>query len=171
MKYNILITFFFFSLIVGSCDKSTSINIPREKEPLGGVNSTCNSADSQAVVTNVKVAGTENNYTFAVTIKSPDTGCQQYADWWEVITPDSVLIYRRILTHSHVSEQPFTRSGGPVKVVNNKNLIIRSHMNTLGYGCLVFSGSVETGFALDTIARNYASALSEELPLPSGCDF
>jgi len=67
-----------------------------------------------ARVTKVTVSGEANNYNFSVTIASPDTGCDQYADWWEVFTEDGVLIYRRILAHSHVTEQPFTRSGGAV---------------------------------------------------------
>ncbi len=147
------------------------LDIPGTKEPVVESKIVCPSADSQAVVTNVKVAGTENNYTFAVTIKSPDTGCNQYADWWEVITRDSLLVYRRILTHSHVAEQPFTRSGGPVKVTQEQNLIVRGHMNNSGYACFVLNGSVETGFSADTISSNYAIGLLKEAPLPSGCDF
>ena len=73
--------------------------------------------DDLAKITAVECTGGPNNYTLSVTIESPDTGCDQYADWWEVFYPDNTLIYRRILSHSHVNEQPFTRSGGPVVLV------------------------------------------------------
>ena len=72
--------------------------------------------DNLPKITAVECAGQPNNYTLSVTIESPDTGCDQYADWWEVFYPDGTLIYRRILGHSHVTEQPFTRSGGVVNV-------------------------------------------------------
>ncbi|MGA9190363.1 MAG: hypothetical protein WBZ24_01400, partial [Anaerolineales bacterium] len=72
------------------------------------------SDSAQARVISVDVSGEEGAFTFAVEIASPDTGCDRYADWWEVVTPNGDLLYRRILLHSHVDEQPFARSGGPV---------------------------------------------------------
>jgi len=113
-----------------------------------------NNQDEQAVVSNVEISGAENNYTFSVTIKSPDTGCEQYADWWEVFDRDGNLIYRRILAHSHVSEQPFTRSGGPVRVSKDQFIYVRAHMNPLGYGTSVFSGTIENGLQEETIDKN-----------------
>ena len=61
-----------------------------------------------ADVTAVSVAGEAGAYTFEVTVRSPDTGCEGYADWWEVVSPDGELLYRRVLLHSHVDEQPFS---------------------------------------------------------------
>ena len=103
-----------------------------------------------AVVEDVKVSGNENAYSFAVTLKSPDSGCKQYADWWEVISEDGkTLIYRRILAHSHVDEQPFTRSGGAVAIAANTEVIIRAHMFPSGYGdgIIAMKGSVANGFS------------------------
>ena len=147
------------------------MDIPIDKEPLDNKKTNCVSKESQAVVTQVKVSGEELRYTFSVTVKSPDTGCDQYADWWEVISPDSVLFYRRILAHSHVTEQPFTRSGSFVEVNKNTQLIVRAHMNNSGYGCLVHSGNIEKGFNPDTLPTNYALSLADLAPLPAGCDF
>lgn len=48
-------------------------------------------------------------YTFAVTVASPDTGWDKYADAW-IVREGDVELARRVLTHPHVDEQPFTRS-------------------------------------------------------------
>jgi len=124
-----------------------------------------------AKVTAVDCKGQAFNYTFDVTINSPDLGCEQYADWWEVITPDSILIYRRILTHSHVDEQPFTRSGGIINVGADDFIYVRAHMNNTGYGNQVFSGTPREGLALDSLVEFFGSTLELESPLPDGCAF
>ena len=124
-----------------------------------------------ANITAVVCTGQPNNYTLSVTIESPDLGCEQYADWWEVITPDSVLIYRRILTHSHVDEQPFTRSGGVVNVGADDFIYVRAHMNNLGYGDQVFSGTVREGLVRDSLDASFGMSLAEADPLPDGCAF
>ena len=127
--------------------------------------------DEQALVTAVQVAGTENNYSFNVTIKSPDTGCNQYADWWEVFDQDGNLLYRRILGHSHVDEQPFTRSGGPINISEDQFVYVRAHMNPLGYGSFVFAGTVKDGLKAETISASMAKDLEETAPLPKDCAF
>lgn len=124
-----------------------------------------------ASVTAVECTGQPFNYTFGVTIESPDLGCEQYADWWEVITADSILIYRRILAHSHVDEQPFTRSGGIVDVGADDFIYVRAHMNNLGYGHQIFSGTPREGLVLDSLDQFYALSLEETSPLPDGCAF
>ncbi len=124
-----------------------------------------------AEIVSVSVAGEENGYTFSVGIKSPDTGCNQYADWWEVISEEGSLLYRRILAHSHVNEQPFVRSGGPVNITKDQTVYIRAHMNTSGYGETIFRGNVTGGFTKNTLEKTFASQLETEEPLPSGCAF
>ena len=124
-----------------------------------------------AAVSAVNYSGEPGNYIFSVTVESPDTGCNQYTDWWEVFTPDETLIYRRVLAHSHVNEQPFTRSGGPVSVAADEEIIIRAHMNNLGYGTQVFRGSVEEGFTNTSITPTLAAELDAIEPLPDGCAF
>jgi hypothetical protein len=125
-----------------------------------------------ADVVGVRVSGAAGAYTFSVTLSSPDTGCDQYADWWEVLTPDGELIYRRILAHSHVDEQPFTRSGGPVDLQEMTQAIVRAHMNEAGYGGTAYSGSPATGFAADpSIPGPLAPELADAAPQPDGCAF
>lgn len=127
---------------------------------------------AKASIESVIASGNENNYSFTVGISSPDTGCEQYANWWEVITEDgSTLLYRRILGHSHVNEQPFVRSGGTAAISQNQIVIIRAHMNTSGYGTTVFKGSVSSGFKKGIISKDFASDLAVQEPLPNGCAF
>ncbi len=127
--------------------------------------------DNKAAVRAVSVNGDAGSYTFSVTVASPDTGCSQYADWWEVLRADGSLLYRRILTHSHVTEQPFTRSGGPVQVADNEEIIVRAHMNNSGYGEQVFSGSIASGLSMQTIASSFMEALAFVDPIPADCAF
>jgi hypothetical protein len=124
-----------------------------------------------AEVLSVDVSGDENAYQLLVEIRSPDTGCEQYADWWEVVSQDGDLLYRRILTHSHVSEQPFKRSGGPVSMDADSLVIVRAHMHPHGYGGMAFQGSVERGFEPVQLDASFAPELDGIEPLPTGCAF
>ena len=125
-----------------------------------------------ASVVEVKVTGKRGAYTFAVTVKSPDTGCRQYADWWEVVTPDGgKLLYRRILLHSHVSEQPFTRSGGPVPVGLNDVVVVRVHARPTGYSPLALKGSAAAGFEAVRLPDGFGGELVKEPPRPADCWF
>ncbi len=127
-----------------------------------------------AIIKDVKVTGIENAYTFAVTLKSPDTGCKQYANWWEVISLDGkTLYYRRVLGHSHVDEQPFTRSGGTIKITAKTEVIIRAHMHPAGYskGKIAMKGTVATGFKNLELTEGFGEALELAEPLPNGCAF
>jgi len=123
----------------------------------------------QAEVISVKVTGNPNAYQFAVEISSPDTGCDQYADWWEVLDAEGNLLYRRILAHSHVTEQPFTRSGGPVNISAEQQVTVRGHMHPAGYGNLVMQGSVESGFTPTDLDPTFGASVAEQSPLPTGC--
>lgn len=125
----------------------------------------------QADIVSVEVTGVDKNYTFAVGISSPDTGCEQYANWWEVVSKEGQLLYRRILGHSHVTEQPFVRSGGKVNISGQQEIIIRAHMNTSGYGGIQLRGSVKAGFEKISGNNDFALHLEKKLPLPTNCAF
>ena len=124
-----------------------------------------------ANVRSVSVSGELGAYQFAVQIASPDTGCEQFADWWEVISEDGGLLYRRILLHSHVGEQPFTRSGGPVDIAMDTVVYVRAHMNTVGYGGTVMRGSVQDGFEPIEVEAGFGSELERVPPQPEDCAF
>ena len=106
-----------------------------------------------------------------MTVQSPDTGCDQYADWWEVISEEGTLIHRRILLHSHVNEQPFSRSSGPVEISTNQAVIVRAHMHPHGYGGQALQGTVDQGFSVVELDADFAVDLAQTEPLPTGCSF
>ena len=124
-----------------------------------------------ADVVSVEVTGDPNAFRFSVEIASPDTGCDQYADWWEVLTEEGELVYRRILAHSHVDEQPFVRSGGPVAVQADTVVLVRAHMHPGGYGGSAMKGKVQAGFEQVELGSNFAPKVESEPPQPTGCAF
>lgn len=124
-----------------------------------------------ANIISVETSGYSGSYTFSVGIESPDLGCNQYADWWEVLSEDGSLIYRRVLLHSHVGEQPFVRSGGPVNITPEQVVRVRAHMNSGGYGGIAYQGSVAQGFQAVELSSDFAAGVSNQAPLPAGCDF
>jgi hypothetical protein len=77
----------------------------------------------------------------------------------------------RILAHSHVNEQPFTRSGGPVRIGADDVVIVRAHMNDAGYGKVVFHGSAAAGFSAVSLDSGFADDLSNVEPLTTNCAF
>jgi hypothetical protein len=124
-----------------------------------------------ADVLTVEVTGNPGAFRFSVEIQSPDLGCNQYADWWEVVDEDGNLLYRRILVHSHVDEQPFIRSGGPIAIDADQVVWVRAHMNSTGYGGSALKGSVQGGFFLSELSPDFAPDLADTPPLPDGCAF
>ena len=128
-------------------------------------------SDPTADVVGVRVTGDPSDYTFYVSVRSDETGCDRYADWWEVLTPEGALVYRRILDHSHPSEQPFERSGGPVAVAATDSLVVRAHLHPNGYGGDALAGTAASGFAATTLEDGFAADLATASPLPTGCLF
>ncbi len=127
--------------------------------------------DIRANVIAVKTTDVSGKYRFAVTLKSDETGCEQYTDWWEVLSKNGELLYRRILVHSHPDTQPFTRSGGNVEIRSDDIVYVRAHMNKLGYIGDVFIGSADTGFKKAVKIPSFSKVLDKQSPLPNGCAF
>jgi len=72
---------------------------------------------------------------FTVTVLHHDEGWDHYADRWEVIGPNNVLLGTRTLLHPHVHEQPFTRSLSNVDIpLNIDRVTVRAHDKVHGYG-------------------------------------
>lgn len=159
MKMLLLILSMFYTI---SCNQDGTTTISED---------TVIEEQDQASIVSVTSSQSGDAYTFAVGISSPDTGCNQYANWWEVVSENGSLIYRRILGHSHVNEQPFVRSGGSVNITATQEVIIRVHMNTSGFGTQGYKGSVSNGFSEYIISEDFASALEDQAPQPDGCAF
>jgi hypothetical protein len=81
-------------------------------------------------------------WTFYVTVEHPDTGWEDYADGWDVLTPDGTVLkpdpespFTRLLLHPHVDEQPFTRSQSGIVIPKDvTNVRVRAHDLVDGYG-------------------------------------
>ena len=147
------------------------INCSTDKEKIVAENNAPAILQLSKQVAMVEISGKENAYTFTVTIESPDTGCDQYADWWEVVDLEGNLIFRRILDHSHVTEQPFTRSGDNVELSETQEVYVRMHMNNSGYAAMGQKGSASSGFQATELDAEFAKNLEEAEPLPSACAF
>lgn len=88
------------------------------------------------------VENPDGSWTFYVTVSHPDTGWDDYADGWNVTTPDGQVLtarpddrFTRLLLHPHVGEQPFTRSqSGIVLPEGVRSVIVSAHDLADGFG-------------------------------------
>ena len=96
-----------------------------------------------ADVTYVKAVLTnDGTWTFYVTVRHPDSGWEDYADGWDVLTPDGIVLkpdpaspFTRLLLHPHENEQPFTRSQSGIAIPPDVTQVrVRAHDLADGYG-------------------------------------
>jgi len=140
-------------------------------QPLFGASAKAEGGQLVANIDSVEVFGGPGSYTFSVGILSPDTGCDQYADWWEVVSLEGELVFRNTLAHSHVNEQPFIRASGPVDIEADTVVWVRAHMFPTGYGGVVFRGTVESGFRPAEPPTVFGPGLEDLPPQPPACAF
>lgn len=160
------------AVLVGCSREEMATSETDDSSPTDGATTQASSeSDTPAGLADVLSVSVQGS-TWSIEIRSPDTGCDQYASWWEVVRPDQTLVYRRILTHSHVDEQPFVRSGGPVEVSADDEVIVRAYMYPQGYGGQAMRGTASSGFSVDTtLTDDFAPDLAELAPQPEGCAF
>ena len=85
-----------------------------------------------------------SDWSFAVTLKHPDSGWDHYADGWEVVDENSKRLGYRLLAHPHEHEQPFTRSLGGVAIpADTDKVFIRAHCLVDGWGEALFEVSLD----------------------------
>ena len=88
------------------------------------------------------VQAADSTWTFHVTVSHPDTGWDDYADGWDVLTPDGTVLkpdpessFTRLLLHPHVDEQPFTRSQSGIAIPEDVGEVrVRAHDLVDGFG-------------------------------------
>ncbi len=88
------------------------------------------------------VQASDGRWTFHVTVEHPDAGWEDYADGWDVLTPDGEVLkpnaddpFTRLLLHPHETEQPFRRSQGGIVIPEGVTQVrVRAHDLVDGYG-------------------------------------
>ena len=88
------------------------------------------------------VQASDGAWTFHVTVRHPDTGWEDYADGWDVLTSAGTVLkpevdspFTRLLLHPHVDEQPFTRSQSGIVIPPGVTKVrVRAHDLADGYG-------------------------------------
>jgi hypothetical protein len=128
------------SLVVAD-DYATMVGCVRQPSGGGGANA------DVVHVRAIQTAGPDpgegaTTWTFHVTVEHPDTGWEDYADGWDVVTPDGEVLkpdpgepFTRTLLHPHVEEQPFTRSqSGVVVPAGVTEVRVRAHDIVDGFG-------------------------------------
>jgi hypothetical protein len=88
------------------------------------------------------VQARDGTWTFHVTVQHPDSGWEDYADGWDVVTPDGTVLkpdpdspFSRLLLHPHQNEQPFTRSQSNIVIpAGVTDVRVRAHDLVDGYG-------------------------------------
>jgi hypothetical protein len=90
----------------------------------------------EADVVDVKVSkGGNSSYRFTVTVLHKDTGWDHYANKWDIIDGEGMVLGTRTLHHPHVEEQPFTRSLSGVEIPDNiRAVTVRAHDSVHEYG-------------------------------------
>ena len=91
---------------------------------------------ANADVTYVRaIQAADGSWTFHVTVSHPDTGWDDYANGWDIVTLDGSKLkvqerdeFTRLLAHPHVDEQPFTRSQSGIIIPENiTQVVVRAH--------------------------------------------
>ena len=127
------------SLLLFAC-KPTST--PEPAETLTPTMETQKTADADVVFVKAVKDSQSNTWTFYVTLEHPDTGWEDYADGWDVVTPDGSVLkfnpddpFTRLLLHPHVDEQPFTRSQSGIAIPEGVTQVsVRAHDFVDGFG-------------------------------------
>lgn len=93
-------------------------------------------AAGEAAVLDATVdANPGGSYAFSATIFHKDEGWKHYADGFEVLGPNGVVLGARPLYHPHVDEQPFTRSLSKVEIpIGVSQVKVRAKCNIHGPG-------------------------------------
>jgi len=126
-------------ILIGSfaCgEDEAAVEVVKEKPK--SVN-TVGNADVTSVFAREEQDGT---WTFHVSVEHPDVNWEDFADGWDVVTPDGVTIqpdpfhqYTKHIRHPHVKEQPFTRTQKEIQIPEGvTTVVVRAHDKKDGWG-------------------------------------
>lgn len=109
---------------------------------LGGGADTMGEQGNADVLDVKAIESANGTWTFHVTVAHLDTGWDDYADGWDVVTPDGTVLkpdanspFTRLLLHPHETEQPFTRSQSNIVIPDGVTTVhVRAHDLVDGYG-------------------------------------
>lgn len=93
-----------------------------------------NAGEADVVAVDI-IADGDGAHRFDVTVEHGDEGWDHYADRWDVLDDAGRVIASRTLLHSHVNEQPFTRSLSGVALPRGLgHVTVRAHDTVHGLG-------------------------------------
>ena len=75
-----------------------------------------------------------DTWVFSVSVRHDDRDPDHWADWWRVRTLDGHELGRRVLLHSHVDEQPFTRDERIRIPRDVSTVVVEAHDKVHGLG-------------------------------------
>ena len=102
----------------------------------------------EADIVDVRMSQRGDAYRFSVTVRHADAGWEHYANNWEIVTPDGMVLDTRVLAHPHDNEQPFTRSLGSVRIPEGVEKVrVRAHDKVHGHGGREMEVDMKTGEA------------------------
>ncbi|MCI0710912.1 MAG: DPP IV N-terminal domain-containing protein [Chloroflexi bacterium] len=83
----------------------------------------------------------DGTWRFDVTVRHEDTGWEDYANGWDIVLPDGIVLkgkddeFTRLLLHPHETEQPFTRSQSGLVIPDGVTTVtVRAHDLVDGWG-------------------------------------
>jgi hypothetical protein len=124
----------------------TTENVTEAITPTTPVEQTVEPISSNNADANIEfvraVLASHGSWTFHVTVRHPDTGWEDYADGWDVVTASGTVLksndddpFTRLLLHPHENEQPFTRSQRGIRVPEGVSKVtVRAHDIVDGFG-------------------------------------
>jgi len=111
--------------LVAFCVLLALLQLPPGRTALG---------DQPTIVYVVAVREAAEEWTFAVTVRHADHDPDHWVDWWHVRTPEGRELGRRVLLHSHVDEQPFTRDARVRIPAHIRVVAVEAHDSLHGLG-------------------------------------
>jgi hypothetical protein len=136
MHVSLIASLILTGLVVTACASAAA---PTPTPPESSATPSAANADVEFVRATQAADG---SWAFAVTVRHPDTGWEDYADGWDVLTPAGDVLkpdpsspFTRLLTHPHETEQPFTRSQSGIVIPEGVTRVrVRAHDLVDGFG-------------------------------------